>query len=176
VAKQAGGTVVFWKKRKRRLTGVNFSTPLIGGGASWEGTSDEREVRARSERADAFTALWTLVQEAHIGLRNDFDRVDELSEVHRQLNVLLIQQAPALEAADVAMAQDFLSALGKFISLLRPATGEEAARVRGEIYATMNPVFHGEELEELADTYARVEALNESLKQRYRSIVFAEDS
>ena len=37
-------------------------------------------------------------------LRNDFDRVDELSEVHRQLNVLLIQQAPALAAADVAMA------------------------------------------------------------------------
>src|ERR1700722_12163634 len=149
-AKQAGGAVVFWKKRKRRLTSVSFSTPLIGGGASWESTSDEREARARTERADAFTALWTLVQDAHIGLRNDFNRADELSEVHRQLNVLLIQQAPALDAADVAMARDFLSALGKFISLLRPATGAEAARVRSEIEATMDPAFPAEELEELA--------------------------
>lgn len=116
------------------------------------------------------------MQDAHIGLRNDFDRVDELSDVHRQLNVLLIQQAPALEAADVVLAQDFLSALGKFIILLRPATGEEAARVRGEIYDTMGPAFQGEELAELAGSYAQVEALNESLKQRYRSIVFGEDS
>jgi hypothetical protein len=84
------------EKGKSRLTGVNFSFPFFGAGATWENTSDEREARARSERSAAFTALWALVQDAHIGLRNDFDRVDELSEVHRQVNVLLIQQAPAL--------------------------------------------------------------------------------
>jgi hypothetical protein len=168
--------VVSRKKRDRRLTGMNFSLPFFGGGATWENTSDEREVRARSARADAFTALWTLVQDAHIGLRNDFDRVDELSEVHRQLNVLLIQQAPALAAADVAMARDFLSALGNFISLLRPATGEDAARVRSEIETTMAPVFPADELKELADAYRSVEALNESLKLRYRFVVFGENS
>ena len=110
------------------------------------------------------------------GLNNDFDRVDELSEVHRQLNVLLIQQAPALEVTDVAMAQEFLSALGKFMVLLRPAEGEDAARVRSEIAITMAPVFPAEGLQELAAAYAQVKALNESLAQRYRFIVFGEKS
>lgn len=168
--------MVFRKKRKSRLTGVNFSFPLFGGGATWENVSDEREAGARSERSAAFTALWTLVQDAHLGLRDDFDRVDELSGVHRQVNVLLIQQAPALDPADVALAQEFLSALGEFIRLLRPATGEDAARVRRQVHETMDPVFSHEELMELADAYARVKSLNESLKLRYRSIVFGEDS
>ena len=74
------------------------------------------------------------------------------------------------------MARDFLSALGNFISLLRPATGEDAARVRSEIETTMAPVFPADELKELADAYRSVEALNESLKLRYRSVVFGENS
>jgi hypothetical protein len=157
------------------MTGMNFSLPFFGAGATWEGTADEREVRAKSERADAFTTVWKLVQDAHIGLRNDFDRVDELSEVHRQLNVLLIQQAPALEATDVAMAQEFLSALGTFMLLLRPAEGQDAARVREEVALTLAPVFPAEDLQELAAAYAQVKALNESLAQRYRFIVFGEE-
>lgn len=173
---QAGGSVIFQKKRKRRVTGVNFSLPFFGAGATWEDATDEREVRARAERSDAFTAVWKLVQDAHIGLRNDFDQVDELSEVHRQLNVLLIQQGPALEATDVAMAREFLSALGRFIVLLRPATGEDAARVRGEVALTMDPLFTADDLQELMAAYAQVKALNNSLTQRYRFIVFGEKS
>ena len=168
--------MVFRKRGKSRLTGVNFSFPFFGAGATWENTSDEREARTRSERSAAFTALWTLVQDAHIGLRNDFDRVDELSEVHRQVNVLLIQQAPALDATDVTLAQEFLSALGEFIRLLRPAAGEDADHVRQEVSMTMDPVFPAEGLAKLADAYARMKALNESLKERYRSIVFGEDA
>ena len=165
----------FRKGTKSRLTGMSFSFPFFGGGATWENTSDEREVRARSERADAFTALWTVVQDAHIGLRNDFDRVDELSDVHRQVNVLLIQKAPSLDQTDVAMAQSFLDALGTFIGMLRPASGEEADRVREEVTLTMAPVFPHGKLAELAGAYSHVEALNESLKLRYRSIVFGEN-
>ena len=168
--------MIFRKRKRRRLTGLNFSLPLFGAGATWEDDSDERETRARNERSAAYTAVWKLVQDAHIGLRNDFDRVVELSEVHRQLNVLLIQQSPALGAADVALAQEFLSALGEFVVLLRAATGEVAARVRGEMHATMDPVFAPGELTELADAYAQVETLNDSLKQRYRSLVFGEES
>jgi hypothetical protein len=40
----------------------------------------------------------------------------------------------------------------------------------------MAPVFPADELKELADAYRGVEALNESLKLRYRSVVFGENS
>jgi len=81
----------FRRKAKFKVTGVSF--PVIGGGVTWTGNTDEREVRARTERADAFAELWNIAQSAHIGVRNNFDNVDELADVHRQLNVLLIQKA-----------------------------------------------------------------------------------
>jgi hypothetical protein len=165
----------FWKKSKARLTGISLSTPLFGGGATWENASDEREARARSERADAFAELWRIAQDAHIGIRNDFDRVDELADVHRQLNILLIRNAPALEPADVDLAKDFISALEEFIQMLRPMSGEAAARMRAEVHLT-GPTYVPPDLENLAECYSRVTALNESLQSRYRSVVFGEDS
>src|SRR5580693_5796227 len=119
-----------WFKNRAKLSVTGVSFPVIGGGVTWDNASDEREVRARKERADAFTELWTIAQNANIGVRNDFDRVDELLDVHRQLNALLIQKAPALEPADVDLARSFLTALENFIRLLRPLPGRAAMRVR----------------------------------------------
>ena len=163
----------FWRKSKSRLTGINVGVPPFSIGASWDKETDEREVRARSERADAFAELWGIVQDAHIGIRNDFDRVDELADVHRQLNILLIRKAPALEPADVDLAKGFISALGEFIRLLRPLSGEEADRMREEVALT-GPVNVPGDLADLEECYLRVIALNESLKRRYRSVAFGE--
>jgi hypothetical protein len=163
----------FWRKSKSRLTGINVGIPPFSVGASWDKDADEREVRARGERADAFAELWGIAQDAHIGLRNDFDRVDELTDVHRQLNILLIRKAPALEPADVELAKDFLSALGEFIRRLRPLPGAAAAGMRYEM-ATTGPVHIPRDLTELEECYQRVISLNESLAQRYRSVVFGE--
>jgi hypothetical protein len=165
----------FWRKSKSRLTGINVGIPPFSVGASWDKDADEREARARSERADAFAELWGIAQDAHLGLRNDFDRVDELADVHRQLNILLIKKAPALEAADVELAKHFISALGEFIRRLRPLSGEAAARMRYEVAMT-GPVGIPRDLIELDDCYQRVIALNESLAQRYRSVVFGEST
>ena len=165
----------FRRKSKSRLTGINFSIPLFGGGATWENEADEREVRARSEGADAFAELWQVAQGAHIGIRNDFDKVDELADVHRQFNILLIQKAPALEPADVELAKDFVNALGEFIRLLRPMTGEAAIRMRREVDLT-GPVYIPRDLTDLEACYSRVTNLNESLKSRYRSVVFGENT
>jgi len=62
---------------------------------------------------------------------------DDLSEVHRRLNILLIERAPALEESDVALARGFLTALGEFIRLLRPLPGASADRLREEIAITI---------------------------------------
>lgn len=69
------------RKTKFRITGVSF--PVIGGGVMWGDSVDERAVRARTERADAFAELWKVAQEAHLGVRNNFDHVDGLAAVHR---------------------------------------------------------------------------------------------
>ena len=165
----------FWRKSKSRLTGINVGIPPFSVGASWDKDADEREVRARGERADAFAELWGIAQDAHLGLRNDFDRADELADVHRQLNALLIRKAPALEPADVELAKDFISALGEFTGRLRPMTGEAADRMRDEMVTT-GPVRIPRELGELEECYRRVITLNDSLARRYRSVVFGESA
>lgn len=164
-----------WRKSKSRLTGINVGVPPFNFGASWDRETDERAARGRSERADAFAELWGIAQDAHIGVRNDFDRAGELADVHRQLNTLLIRKAPALEPADVDLAKDFLSALGEFIKLLRPLSGGEAARMREEVAITA-PVHVPRDLADLEESYLRVIALNEALKRRYRSVVFGESA
>jgi hypothetical protein len=165
----------FWRKSKSRVTGINIGIPPFSVGASWEKDADEREVRARGERADAFSELWGIAQDAHLGLRNDFDRVDELADVHQQLNILLIRKAPALEPADVELAKEFIGALGEFIRRLRPLSGEAAARMRDEVAMT-GPVHVPLDLAELDACYQRVIALNQSLAQRYRAVVFGEST
>jgi hypothetical protein len=165
----------FWRSSKSRLTGINVGVPPFSIDATWDKETDEREARARSERADAFAELWGIVQDAHIGIRNDFDRVEELTEVHRQLNILLIRKAPALEQADVDLAKDFISTLGEFIQLLRPLSGEAAIRMRQEVHLT-GPVGVPDDLADLENCYLSVIALNESLKRRYRSVVFGENA
>jgi hypothetical protein len=165
----------FWRSSKSRLTGINVGVPPFSIGATWDKETDEREARARSERADAFAELWGIVQDAHIGIRNDFDRVEELTEVRRQLNILLIRKAPALEQADVDLAKDFIRALGEFIQLLRPLSGEAAIRMRQEVHMT-GPVGVPGDLADLENCYLSVIALNESLKRRYRSVVFGENA
>ena len=162
----------FWRKPKSRLTSVTL--PVIGGGVSWTEKADEREVRARKERADAFAELWKIAQSAHIGIRNNFDNVDGLTNVFTQMRTLLIQQAPAMEQADVDLAEGFLRELGKFVTLLSEQPGEDANRVREEIAETLAPVFLESEMDELEAAYERVSRLNESLKQRYREVVFGE--
>jgi hypothetical protein len=167
--------VRFWRKSKSRLTSFTVGVPPFSIGASWDKDPDERVAKARSERADAFTELWAIAQDAHIGIRNDFDRVDELDDVHRQLNILLIRKAPALEPADVDLAKDFISALGEFIRLLRPLAGEAATRMRHEVHLT-GPVAVPGDLAGLEACYLRVIALNQSLEARYRSVVFGESA
>jgi hypothetical protein len=51
-----------WRKSKSRLTGINVGVPPFSIGASLDKETDEREVRARSERADAFAELREMVQ------------------------------------------------------------------------------------------------------------------
>jgi hypothetical protein len=162
----------FRSKTKFSVTGISF--PVIGGGVTWDSTSDEREVRARKERADAFTELWAIAQNANIGVRNDFDRVDEFLDVHRQLNSLLIQKAPALEPADVDVARSFLGALENFIRLLRPEPGQAAARVRAEIGLTRDNPYFPADLDSLAAAYSEVSRYNRLLTLRYREVVFGE--
>ena len=162
----------FRKKRKFSVTGVSF--PVIGGGVTWDSTTDEREVRARKERADAFTELWTIAQNANIGVRNDFDRVDDFLDVHRQLNALLIQKAPALERADVDLARSFLRAFEDFIRLLRPQSGPAAARVRAEVALTADNPYFPADLDSVAAAYSEVLRYDRLLTLRYREVVFGE--
>lgn len=164
----------FRRKLKFSVTGVSF--PVIGGGVTWASNADERAVRARSERADAFAEIWNMAQSAHIGVRNNFDNAAGLADVHRQLNVLLIQKAPALDPADVDLAQSFLSALGEFIHLLQPLPGESADRVREEMAATMDSLPMPDDLQVLQEAYSRMSGYNESLRQRYREVVFGESA
>jgi hypothetical protein len=162
----------FRRKPKFSVTGVSF--PVIGGGVTWSNNADERQARARSERADAFAELWNIAQSAHIGVRNNFDNVDVLADVHRQLNVLLIQKAPALDPEDVDLAQNFLSALDEFIRLLRPLPGVSADHVREEMAATRDPLLVPGELDVLLEANSRMSVYNESLGRRYREVVFGE--
>jgi hypothetical protein len=161
-----------WRWPKFSLTGV--SLPVIGGGVTWVERADERSVRARAERADAFTALWRMAQDANIGVRNNLDNADALADIHRQLNVLLIDRAPAMDPEDVELAQKFLSALDEFVRLLRPWPGEAAARVREDFASTMDrpPMLRDFELIDAANK--RMMQYNELLKQRYREIVYGE--
>jgi hypothetical protein len=162
----------FRRKPKLSVTGVSF--PVIGGGVTWSEKADERASRAVSERSEAFTELWKIAQDAHIGLRNNFDKVDELSDVHRRLNVLLIQRAPALEESDVKLARDFIDALAEFIRLLRPLPGASAARLREEIASTAaRPPMVGD-FKVLEESFSRMSYYNESLTRRYREVVFGE--
>jgi hypothetical protein len=162
----------FRRKPKFTVTGVNF--PVIGGGVTWSEKTDERASRALSERSAAFTELWKIAQDAHIGMRNNFDKADELSDVYRRLNILLIEKAPALEESDVELARDFLTALAEFIRLLRPLPGESADRLREEIASTApRPPMVGD-FEALQESYSRMSDYNELLTRRYREVVFGE--
>jgi hypothetical protein len=75
----------FRRKPRLTVTGVNF--PVIGGGISWSEDTDERASRAQSERSAAFAELWKIAQDAHIGMRNNFDKADELSVCAMRLRV-----------------------------------------------------------------------------------------
>jgi len=163
-------------RRKPKLTITGVSLPVIGGGVTWSQQADERAERARSERSEAFTALWKIAQDAHIEMRNNFDKADELSGVYRKLNILLIQRAPALEESDVELARDFLAALGEFIRLLRPLPGKPADRLREEILTTARSPRMIRDLAILEESYSRVVHYDESLTRRYREIVFGESS
>ena len=162
----------FWRKPKINVTGVNF--PVIGGGVTWSDKADERTSRAVSERSEAFTELWGIAQDAHIGVRNNFDKANELSDVHRRLNVLLIEKAPALEESDVELARNFLVALGEFINLLRSLPGASADHLREEVANTAaQPLMIGS-FEVLRDSHSRMSRYNELLTRRYREVVFGE--
>ena len=52
--------------------------------------------------------LWRMAQQAHIGVRNSLDNAGGLADVHRQMNAVLIERAPALDPADVDLAVEFL--------------------------------------------------------------------
>jgi len=162
----------FRRKPKFAVTGVNF--PVIGGGVTWSEKTDQRASRAVSERSAAFTELWKIAQDAHIGMRNNFDKADELSEVHRRLNILLIEKKPALEESDVELARDFLTALSEFIRLLRPLPGKSADRLRDELAITAQLPRMTGGFEALQESYSRVSGFNELLTRRYREVVFGE--
>jgi hypothetical protein len=162
----------FRRRPKFAVTGVNF--PVIGGGVTWSEKTDERASRAVSERSAAFTELWKIAQDAHIGMRNNFDKADELSEVHRRLNILLIEKAPALEESDVEPARDFLTALSEFIRLLRPLPGKSADRLRDDIVSTARRPSMAVDFEGLHESYSRMSRYNELLTSRYREVVFGE--
>jgi len=162
----------FRRRPKFTVTGVNF--PVIGGGVTWSGKTDQRASRAVSERSAAFTELWKIAQDAHIGMRNNFDKADELSEVHHRLNILLIEKAPALEESDVELARDFLTALSEFIQLLRPLPGKPADRLRDEIAITAQRPPMAVGFEVLQESYSRMSGYNELLTRRYREVVFGE--
>jgi hypothetical protein len=164
--------VRFRRKPKFSVTGVSF--PVIGGGVTWSDKTDERASRAVSERSDAFTELWRIAQDAHIGVRNNFDKADELSDVHRRLNILLIEKAPALEETDVELARNFLDALAEFIHLLRPLPGASADRLREDIALTLDRPPMGGGFEDLQESYSRISRYNEALTKRYREVVYGE--
>jgi hypothetical protein len=162
----------FKRRPKLTVTGVNF--PVIGGGVTWSEKTDERAIRAVSERSAAFTELWKIAQDAHVGVRNNFDKADELSDVYRRLNILLIEKAPALEESDVELARDFLTALGEFIRLLRPLPGKSADRLRDEIARTVPLRSMTGNFEILQESYSRMSGCSDLLTKRYREVVFGE--
>jgi hypothetical protein len=162
----------FRRRPKLSVTGVSF--PVIGGGVTWSEKADERASRAVSERSDAFIELWRIAQDAHIGVRNNFDKADELSDVHRRLNILLIEKGPALEETDVELARNFLDALAEFIHLLRPLPGASADRFREDFGLTLDRPPMGRDFEDLQESYSRVSGYNEALTRRYREVVYGE--
>jgi hypothetical protein len=164
----------FWRKTKVRITGV--SLPVVGGGVTWSESVDERTARARTERADAFAELWNVAQEAHISVRDNFDNVDALTDVHRQMNILLIKKAPVLDSADVELAQSFISALGDFIRRLQPLTGPAADKMREQVADTAANLWVPDDLDDLHEALSRMTDYNDSLTRRYREVVFGENS
>jgi hypothetical protein len=162
----------FRRKPKITVTGVTF--PVIGGGVTWAERTDERGSRALSERSAAFTELWEIVQDAHIGMRNNFDKADELAAVYRRLNTLVIEKAPALEKPDVELARNLINAIGEFILLLRSLPGKSADRLRDEIAITAPLSPMAGDFEALQESYSRMSALNDLLTRRYREIIFGE--
>jgi hypothetical protein len=135
---------------------------------------DERAVRARTERAAAFTELWNIAQEAHIGIRNNFGKADELSAVHRRINVLLIEKGPALAETDADLARNFLDALGEFIQLLRPLPGKPADQLREEIAMTAWRPAMLTDFAVLEKSHRRMTRYNDLLSRRYRELVYGE--
>jgi hypothetical protein len=142
-------------------------------GGSGQG-QDERAIRARSERAAAFAELWKIAQDAHIGVRNNFGMADELGDVQRKINILLIERAPALEESDVELARNFLNALGEFIRLLRPLPGESAEQLREEIALTASGPPMLKEFAILEESHSRMVLYNDLLTRRYRELVYGE--
>ena len=164
----------FGRKKRFSVTGVSVNLPMIGGGVTWAENVDERSAHARTERAEAFKRLWRIAQEANIGIRNNFDNADKLADVHRQMNVLLIECAPAMDPEDVELAKGFLNSLSEFVTVLRVLPGEEADRVREDFALTLDEPPMLPEFEILDVAHARVSQANELLKQRYRDVVYGE--
>jgi hypothetical protein len=164
----------FRRKPKFNVTGVSF--PVIGGGVTWSEKPDERAGRAVSERSAAFTELWKIAQDAHVDVRNNFDKADELSDVQRRLNVLLIRKAPSLQESDVELARNFITALADFIRLLRPLEGAAADELREEIATTAIRPRMVREFNVLEESYSRMSYYNDSLTRRYREVVFGEST
>ncbi|HUN33941.1 MAG TPA: hypothetical protein VMU95_18215 [Trebonia sp.] len=135
---------------------------------------DERAIRARAERAAAFAELWRIAQEAHIGMRNNFDKADELSDVHRRINFLVIEKGPALDESDADLARGFLDALSQFIRLLRPRTDVPAERLREELVTSR--AFHrmDVQLAILREAHQAVIGYDDLLTRRYRELVYGE--
>jgi hypothetical protein len=135
---------------------------------------DERAARARAERAAAFSELWKIAQEAHIGIRNNFDMADELSDVYRRINFLVIEMGPALDESDADLARAFLEALGQFIRLLRPLPDAPAEVLREAVVTSR--AFHrmDVQLEILRDAHSRIVRYNDLLSRRYRELVYGE--
>lgn len=81
-----------------------------------------------------------------------------------------------LDRADVELAQNFLSALGEFVGLLRPMTGSSADKVREQVVRTLADVWVPRDLDVLDEALSRMSSYNESFTRRYRELVFGEAS
>jgi hypothetical protein len=53
-------------------------------------------------------------------------------------------------------------------------SGASADRVREEMALTMEPLLQDDDLKILLEVYSRMSGYNDSLRQRYREVVFGE--